>query len=643
MGMNRPASNGYNNTPYTGYSYNSQYTPQYGGTPQKTGTPIGSGYQTPSWGNNQSALTGYGTSDYQGPPGQGPPSNPGNSWDNYPDQGGQQQQPNTQYPGPQADYQNPDGTWHINPQYGQDNNGNGGQQQPQQGAGGGLGRNLYPGEPGYGDPATGPGMDRNLYPGEPGYVAPGPPTSGEGPGVPGSTPPATGGRTDWGLTWPEYNALPPDQKAAYDQYIATYVPGNQYQTNKQQEAAKFAEDTRRYNEQTQSGLIQQGFNNDITQRQLAEAITQGDWSRHMGDLNYGLESQGLQHQISQDQFGNTIATGRLGNETNLTNAQVAQIKAQTGIDIGKLANETNMTTAQIANMLFEQGISTGKLGNETKLTAAQIADMEGNRRIAERAQGLSETVGLGNLGNNTRMTTAQINDMAAKQGIDAGKLRNENKMTDAQIQDMLFQRGISTGKLGNETLLANAQAANWKGQLGLDTELGRGRLANETGMTQAQISDMRGRLGLDTELGRGRLANETGRLGLDTELGRGDQRLREKEINNRAYVDERSLNQNAQKLANDYGVSMEQIKATKWYQQQQVKIEQDRLAQTGQLGNRGLDVQEFTAHESAAEAIRRREQEAAIAREQMRSNEQMNLMSTFGRLQAPSARMIRNF
>ncbi len=620
-------------TGYTG-AYNTQYAPQ------RTGQTIGSGgYQTPSWGYNRGAYGGVTMSDYQGPPGGGPPSNPGTTWDNYPQQGGGQSSgggsgmptPNPDpYNHPEYDYINPDGTPHVNPQYGQGGGGGGGQQAP----GGGLGRDgeLPATQPG----TSGPGAARDDYRGNP------PPGATPPPGTPGAVP------GQYALTWAQYAAMPPEQRAAYDAYNAGQVPYQQLQYNQGNTQQQYGEDVRRWDLNYNSQQQQQQYENVNTDRQMQLAEWQQKYNELSGNRNYDLEAQMAGHTREMDQ--QNLDLQRLQNQQQyglaLDNQQLQDYVQRSGV-----ANTSRMTTAQIQDMLAQQELGRGNLALGQGRLASDTQQWQGAQQLQGqglvnemlRWQGdsaLQGELGRGNLANDTRRIS---NDYQLGQGrlaSDTQQWQGAQRLQGRSIDNDLF---LGRGQLENQRSGIANEMTRWRGDNALATELGRGNLANETQSIRNQFALGQGDLDVrrqgqsqDYELGRGNLA-------LQGELGRGNLAVQQQQANQDFQIRQGQLNQQADQFAKQLGLDTEQVRNTRWYQEQQAGIERERLAQTGQLGNRGLDVEEYTAHQNVLAEQARRAQEAVLAREQMGSQERMNLMSTFGRLQAPQSRVIRNF
>jgi hypothetical protein len=102
-----------------------------------------------------------------------------------------------------------------------------------------------------------------------------------------------------------------------------------------------------------------------------------------------------------------------------------------------------------------------------------------------------------------------------------------------------------------------------------------------------------------------------------------------------------NLQQQAQQFAAEHGLNAEQVRNTRWYQEQQTAIEREQLAQQYKLQTRGYDIQ------AAGQA-----QEGAIARERMVQDERMQqaalaqqreaaAYAAFGRAQNPNTRWLR--
>lgn len=501
-----------------GQNTQKQYNPYATQGQNKTGQQIGGGGQSPNWGGQNFAgqqtwkpTYSYGPFDPSG-------------YQTFSDPIFQPGGPSATVPfphDPSIDFIDENGQPHYNPQYGQSNNN-----------GGGGGGGQPPPTSGEGPPLYLPGQQ--------------PPTNSVGglvqQGGQGQMP-ANGGWTGWGISQQQYEAMNPEQRAIYDQWMAGYLPGQIAQWNQQGTEWNRNQDAYRWGVTNQQGQTQQTWENKMAENQFGLTKDQADFQKWLAQQNLGLEQQGLGHQIWKDK------------ET---------------LDFEKLKN-TQQYGLALTDQELRDRIQSGQLQNETKMTDAQIADLKARLGLDIRKQSWEESIG-------TRQQ-----DFLEKSGL--LKLAQEGKLNDAQIKQILSNIGL-----------------NERAQ-GLSEELGRGDLGLRT---RAQ--------GFAEEMGRGELGFKWGELGSNERRWQGEQGLEQQKITNEANFRNRELLQQADQFAKTHGLSIEQVKNTRWFQEQTVAIDRDRMVQ-----------------------------EAALAREQMASNERNANMAAFGRLQAPRAKVIRNF
>jgi hypothetical protein len=592
-------------------------------------------------------------SDYQGPPGGGPASNPGTTWDNYPNT----QQPNTSYPGPQADYQNPDGTWHINQQYGQSGGGGSTSSAPQTGGGlprddhnatpGGLPRDEYRPAPNGG---VIPGMQYPM-PGlvmeQPGQGG-GPTTTTPTPGQPGAT-----GQPGWGTPWTyqQWMAMSPEDQTKANNYMAIQAQmgqggQNAYQYNQDYNAAQT-----RWAAEFGRGVTQDQYQMGLSDRQLQEQIrqadlAQGNWSNEY-NFNTGMANRQLGNQ--QYEFGQNMQLQQ-GQLNLATLSQQQQHDIATGrLTLDQVAQQQN-------NALGQGRLSLDTLSQQQRhqietgqLTLAQVAQQQNNAiaqgRLASDTQQWQGAQGIDRFRAQNDLTLGQRGlDI---QGLQANNQNaqfyaGQNQQNQQFGQTLAFERQRNAEQYG--LAVTNQQ---------LEAELGRGRLASDTQQWQgAQGIQRQGQQMQDAQYyaGLGQANSQFGRQMNLEEL----QANRSFGINSRAQsLAERSqtedtgfkyanLQQAAQMEAARQGVDVMQIMNTKEYQDAQTQIEREKLAQQGGLGGRELDIRQFET--MAQQQYQQQQLAQQFQIEQMRlaaQKEQAALQST-GRLRAPKSRWLRS-
>jgi hypothetical protein len=580
-------------------------------------------------------------SDYQGPPGGGPASNPGTTWDNYP--GSQQQQPQYDPNDPSIDFIDNNGQPHYNPQYGQDNNNNT-HSTPAPQTSGEYGGYPTPGQ-NTPNPSTTPNIPGMQYP-MPNIVMPGQqqPTTGQ----PGAT-----GQPGWGTPWTyqQWMAMSPEDQTKANNYMAIQAQmgqggQNAYQYNQDYNAAQT-----RWAAEFGRGVTQDQYQMGLSDRQLQEQIrqadlAQGNWSNEY-NFNTGMANRQLGNQ--QYEFGQNMQLQQ-GQLNLATLSQQQQHDIATGrLTLDQVAQQQN-------NALGQGRLSLDTLSQQQRhqietgqLTLAQVAQQQNNAiaqgRLASDTQQWQGAQGIDRFRAQNDLTLGQRGlDI---QGLQANNQNaqfyaGQNQQNQQFGQTLAFERQRNAEQYG--LAVTNQQ---------LEAELGRGRLASDTQQWQgAQGIQRQGQQMQDAQYyaGLGQANSQFGRQMNLEEL----QANRSFGINSRAQsLAERSqtedtgfkyanLQQAAQMEAARQGVDVMQIMNTKEYQDAQTQIEREKLAQQGGLGGRELDIRQFET--MAQQQYQQQQLAQQFQIEQMRlaaQKEQAALQST-GRLRAPKSRWLRS-
>ncbi len=600
-------SSGTNYTnPYGSGSYNTSYPTSYNsptaGT-SKGGTPISGQYPTTwrptyQYDQNQFNPNQYSTNTTWNP-------GPGATVPNP-------QQPSYNPNDPSIDYINPDGTPHYNPQYGQNNNNN--QQQQPNGGNMGVPRDNPPpvnvGRPRDGD-----------YP---------PPTN------PTGQQPSGGANWNMPFNWQNYSGLPQDQKADYNNYLANYLQFNQgqqnaYQWQGDQAAQRYQFDTNIGVQKDQNEFQKWLNTQQLGQQKQNDQVAYNKWlqeynfntgmaNKEFGQKQYefgatfGLQQQGQQQQYGLDKRKQDLAEVANNQNYNLGQRQAALQELQAlnqntqfgqGLDFQK-QQETNRTTQFNQGLDFQKWQANQQFGlDDRKQKLAEIANDQ-NYSIAQRQAANQE---LQTLNQNTQFN----------QGLDFQKWQ-------AGQQFGLDDRKQKLAEVANNQNydIAQRQAAFQELQGLRDYEISQGNLA----VNQQQVGNQ------NTQFW-GNLNQQNQQFGRTAAL-------QEWQAQQDSDYKRASLQQAAVEESNRTGISIQQLMQSAKYQDAQTQIERDRLAQTGGLESRGLDIRQYET--MAQQQYQQQQLAQQFQIEQMRlaaQKEQAALAST-GRLQAPRARWLRS-